>query len=108
MQIKIKEALANLKTSENTFLELFNNRSISVEVYKPVSIDYQQPHDRDEIYVIISGFGDFYLEEAKYEFQPHDFFFVPAGKVHTFSDFTDDFSTWVIFLNSDKENVKSK
>jgi quercetin dioxygenase-like cupin family protein len=26
-----------------------------------------------------------------------DLFFVPAGKVHTFKNFTEDFSTWILF-----------
>ena len=99
MQIKITDALVRLSKSENTFLELFNNEKVSLEIYKPVGKDYQKPHDRDEIYIIVSGCGNFYLEETKYEFAPNDFFFVSAGKAHKFDDFTEDFSTWVIFLN---------
>lgn len=98
MQIKIEEAISKLNNSKNTFLELFNE-DISIGIYKPESKDYQKPHDRDELYIIVSGYGNFYLEETKYEFEPNDFFFVPAGKVHRFEDFTKDFSTWVIFLN---------
>jgi uncharacterized RmlC-like cupin family protein len=30
-------------------------------------------------------------------FGPGDFLFVPAGIEHRFVNFTDDFSTWVIF-----------
>jgi len=31
------------------------------------------------------------------ETQPGDLLFVPAGIVHRFEDFTDDFATWVMF-----------
>lgn len=35
--------------------------------------------------------------EITVEFQAGDFLFVPAGIEHRFINFTDDFSTWVIF-----------
>ncbi len=98
MQIRIKEALANLNNSKDTYFELSSNQSISGEIYKPINKDHQKPHERDEVYSIESGSGNFYLEEIKYEFGANDFFFVPAGKVHRFEEFTEDFSTWVIFL----------
>jgi mannose-6-phosphate isomerase-like protein (cupin superfamily) len=100
MQIKITDALGKLTDSGSTFLELFSNRNVGVEIYKPVNKDNQEPHDRDEIYIIVAGRGHFYLEETKYEFAPADFFFVPAGKAHKFTNFTEDFSTWVNFLNN--------
>ena len=32
-----------------------------------------------------------------------DFLFVPTGSEHHFLDFTEDFSTWVIFFNKEKD-----
>ena len=100
MQTKLTEALAYLAHSDKRFTEIFTNENISVELYKPLLADYQQPHDRDEIYIIVAGTGDFLLGEKRYGFAPGDFFFVPAGVVHRFENFTVDFSTWVIFLNN--------
>ncbi len=107
MQIRIKEALANLNNVKDTFFELFSNHSISVELYKPINEDQQKPHERDEVYIIASGSGNFYLEEIKYEFEANDFFFVPTGKVYRFEEFTNDFLTWVIFLNPDNDKGKA-
>ena len=100
MQIKLTEGLAHLEQSDKRFTELFTNENISVELYKPLLADYQQPHDRDEIYIIVAGTGDFLSGEKQYKFASGDFFFVPAGVVHRFENFTADFSTWVIFLNN--------
>jgi hypothetical protein len=39
------------------FKELFAHGTLSVEVYKPIGVDHQSVHDRDEVYVVIAGRG---------------------------------------------------
>jgi len=97
MQISPKDALLNLAKVEDPFLTLFRHGTLEVEIYRPVDIDHQTPHHRDEIYIIISGSGLFHLEEEAMTFAPGDFLFVPAGAEHRFVEFSDDFSTWVLF-----------
>ena len=97
MLISIKQALQELKESPSEFKELFTHGTLSVEIYKPEKVDKQQPHERDEIYVVIAGAGTFYLNGKRSSFQAGDFIFVPAFAEHRFEDFTDDFSTWVFF-----------
>jgi len=79
------------------FVNLFSHGSLEVEIYRPVKVDKQKPHTRDEIYVIISGSGTFINGETRKPFEPGEVLFVPAGVVHRFEDFTDDFATWVFF-----------
>lgn len=55
------------------------------------------PHEKDEVYIIIEGSGEFINGNNKTTFQAGDFLFVPTGTVHRFLNFTDNFSTWVIF-----------
>lgn len=71
--------------------------SMELEYYAPRGRDTQSPHDRDELYVIISGNGWFRNGDARHEFGPHDVLFVPANVEHRFENFSDDFATWVIF-----------
>jgi len=97
MKIGTVEALKNLSKVESPFLTLFEHGSLEVEIYKPEKVDLQQPHSRDEIYVVISGSGIFYLEGIRTEFSAGDFLFAKAGLEHRFEDFTKDFSTWVFF-----------
>lgn len=97
MKRTTKQGLTDLKESGQLFKEMLKNGSLLVEIYKPDKQDLQNPHEQDELYVIISGSGDFILEDEKFDFQIGDLFFVPAGKEHRFENFTDDFSTWVIF-----------
>ncbi len=78
------------------FITLLSSGSLEVELYIPDGVDKQSPHEKDELYVVISGTGTFVREEDTYTFGPHDVLFVPAGQEHRFIDFTDDFKTWVI------------
>jgi mannose-6-phosphate isomerase-like protein (cupin superfamily) len=48
--------------------------------------------------VVISGTGFFTNGDERHPFKPGDLMFVPAGVVHRFEDFSDDFATWVIFF----------
>lgn len=97
MHIKPTLALEKLKESKTEFLEVFGHGSLEVEVYKPHLTDKQTPHERDEIYVIISGSGDFINGKDRHSFGVGDVLFVPAGREHRFINFTNDFSTWVFF-----------
>jgi mannose-6-phosphate isomerase-like protein (cupin superfamily) len=97
-RLTVENALAKLSQAGGSeFITLFLHGSLQVEVYKPRGVDRQQPHTRDEIYVIISGSGDFVLGSEKRPFEEGEVLFVPAGTEHRFVDFTDDFTTWVIF-----------
>jgi len=96
-RLTIKHALESLQNEDNVFKELFNHGSLSIEIYKPEGIDHQQPHSRDEVYVVISGSGYFVNGDSREKFEQGEVLFVPAGITHRFENFTDDFSTWVIF-----------
>jgi len=83
--------------AEVTFRTLFEHGTLEVEIYAPEGHDPQQPHRRDEVYVVISGRGYFRNGDERHPFKPGDLLFVPAGIEHRFEDFTDDFATWVMF-----------
>jgi len=70
---------------------------MSVEIYRPVNTDTQTPHLQDELYVIISGSGEFFNNGERSAIRQGDVLFVPAGVEHRFENFTNDFATWVIF-----------
>lgn len=97
MHIPISKATVLLGQSPKPFIELFKHGSLAIELYRPVHVDHQQPHERDEVYIIVSGTGTFKNGDDLVSFGPNDFLFVPAGVDHRFIDFTDDFCTWVMF-----------
>ncbi|MFT6051034.1 MAG: mannose-6-phosphate isomerase-like protein (cupin superfamily) [Halioglobus sp.] len=93
----ISNALQSLKSEEEPYKELLRHGSLTIEIYKPECIDHQESHSQDEVYVVASGSGIFVNGVSREKFEPGELLFVPAGVVHRFEDFTEDFSTWVIF-----------
>jgi mannose-6-phosphate isomerase-like protein (cupin superfamily) len=93
-----ENALAKLAAAGGPeFVGLFRHGSLEVEVYRPVKVDRQKPHTRDEVYVVISGSGSFVSGESRRPFGPGEVLFVATGVPHRFEEFTDDFATWVFF-----------
>ena len=80
------------------FRSLMRHGSLEVEVYKPSGRDLQLPHPRDEVYVVIAGCGEFVCAGRRQDFTAGEVLFVPAGVEHRFENFSDDFSTWVLFF----------
>lgn len=93
-----KEAAAQLaKEQDAVFTVLLQHGTMQVEYFAPKGVDRQTPHKQDEIYVIASGESRFYRDGEWVQCGKGDVLFVPAGMEHRFVDFSDDFSTWVIF-----------
>ena len=99
-KISKKDALNLISKSNVPFINVFDHGTLDIEIYKPNHIDLQQPHKRDEVYITISGSGEFVNDGLRTTFSPEDFLFVPAGVVHKFENFTVDFTTRVFFLRT--------
>jgi mannose-6-phosphate isomerase-like protein (cupin superfamily) len=82
---------------EERFVRVLGHGSMEVELYAPRGTDPQQPHVREELYVVVSGTGRFVNGPDRHPFGPDDVLLVPAGVEHRFEDFTDDLAVWVIF-----------
>ena len=91
---------------------LLAHGSMELRWFAPKQEDPQTPHDRDELYIIVSGTGVFMRAveslpfddttlptqgEERVRFGPGDALFVAAGTVHRFEEFSEDFATWVVF-----------
>lgn len=75
----------------------YEHGTLTVKLYAPRGTDPQQPHTRDEAYVVVSGSGTFVHGDRRDPFSPGDFLFAAAGVVHRFENFTDDLAVWVLF-----------
>ncbi len=94
----VRKALELAASSEDgAYGVLLEHGTMELGCYAPDGIDPQQPHTQDEIYIIQSGTGFFVCGEERNPFEPGEALFVPAGVVHRFEDFSDDFATWVVF-----------
>lgn len=113
---KLRATIADAKLTPNdpgrsTALMLAHG-TMELRWFAPKGEDPQTPHDRDELYIIVSGTGLFMRSveaepfddvalplqgEDRVPFGPGDALFVQAGAVHRFEKFSDDFAAWVFF-----------
>ena len=94
----VADALALLPGADGArFAKVLGHGSLLVEIYAPRGRDPQQPHARDEVYVVARGGGYFVNGPRRHPFGTGDLLFVPAGVTHRFEDFTEDLVVWVIF-----------
>ena len=94
----VAEALSKVSTSDDgLYGVLLEHGTMELGYYKPVGVDNQEPHDQDEIYIVQTGSGTFICGDSRTPFEPGDALFVPAGVVHRFESFSEDFAAWVVF-----------
>jgi mannose-6-phosphate isomerase-like protein (cupin superfamily) len=97
-RITLAEAAAMLPTPEGKrSAAVFEHGTLQVKLYAPRGTDLQQPHTRDEAYVVARGSGWFVNDGHRHPFAANDVLFVRAGAVHRFEDFSDDVLVWVFF-----------
>jgi mannose-6-phosphate isomerase-like protein (cupin superfamily) len=96
-RIGVEQAVRHLAPGRPPFAKMFEHGTLSVEIFSPKGSDDQQPHSRDEIYVVVHGHGEFVHGETREQFKSGDFIFIPAGLTHRFENFDDDLVVWVMF-----------
>ncbi len=104
MKASLAQALARLPAAPTSmypqgtpFVTMMAGGTMSVEVYAPKGEDLQQPHTQDELYFIQRGVGELVINDQRFDAAAGDAFFVAAGALHRFENFSDDFVTWVVF-----------
>lgn len=101
-RVTVEEGMVKLPgPNGERFSSLLKHGSLLVEIYAPRGTDPQKPHNRDEVYVVVQGSGEFLNGGERQSFQLGDLLFVPATVEHRFENFTDDLILWVIFYGPD-------
>jgi mannose-6-phosphate isomerase-like protein (cupin superfamily) len=96
-------ALADLRSKREIsgcdYLEFLRVRSMSAGIYELAagSEDPQQPHDKDEIYYVISGRARFSVNGGDMPVEPGTVLFVAARAEHRFHSIEEDLSLLVVF-----------
>lgn len=100
-RVSLEEALAAPIPAGARSAPVMRHGTMTTRLYVPRDEDKQTPHEQDEIYVVARGSGWFVNGAARHRFGANDMLFVPAGVVHRFEDFSDDFAVWVVFWGPD-------
>nr|HMQ59527.1 cupin domain-containing protein [Flavilitoribacter sp.] len=97
--VSVEEAAGQLRTESGgkPFVKVLENRTMTAELFAPKGKDTQSPHEQDELYMVISGTGQFIRGDERIACRPGDLLFVPARMPHRFEDFSADFRVWVVF-----------
>lgn len=96
-QAGLAELRARLGAAAEPFVVAMARGTMRIELFAPRGRDVQQPHDQDELYIVNRGEGWFVRAADRVPVKAGDVLFVPAGAVHRFEEFSEDFETWVIF-----------
>lgn len=105
-RVTVQDALSQLAAKDaKRFVTVFEHGTLEVELYAPRGHDPQQPHTRDEVYIVVSGSGTYVNGDRRDPFGPGDFLFAETGLVHRFEDFSDDLVVWVLFYGPEGGEV---
>jgi mannose-6-phosphate isomerase-like protein (cupin superfamily) len=94
----VKGAQKRLAAGAGGYEVVHRSPGLEVGVYVLVAPepDRQQPHEDDEIYVVLEGTGSLQVEDEQVELQQGHAVFVPAGAEHRFVGY-EQLSVLVIF-----------
>jgi mannose-6-phosphate isomerase-like protein (cupin superfamily) len=96
--IDISEAMERLAAGTGGYEIVHRSRGLELGVYVLVAPepDRQQPHEDDEVYVVLEGSGVLEVEGEQVELREGHAVFVPAGADHRFVGY-ERLSVLVIF-----------
>jgi mannose-6-phosphate isomerase-like protein (cupin superfamily) len=102
--IRIREVQRRLQHAKGGYEIVHESPGLELGVYVLVAPepDRQQPHDRDEIYIVLSGRGTLEVEGDAVELGEGDGAFVKAGDDHRFTGY-EGLSVLVIFAGEEPE-----
>lgn len=99
----VDQVVAELKASSHRYRKLLDRPSMSAGIYILPSgaTDSQRPHERDEIYYVISGSGKLLVEGDTLVASPGVALFVAANADHRFIDIDTALELLVVFGGAD-------
>ena len=90
-----------LATGRHDFAEFFRSPSGSLSLtiarWPAGSVDDQQPHTEDEVYLVSAGRAVLTIGDERVPVEPGSIAFVAAGVEHRFSEIVEDLETLVFW-----------
>jgi len=98
----IAEAQRRLESANGGYELVHRSPGLEIGVYVLVApaADGQQPHDDDEVYVVLNGRGTLEVEGKSFDVSEGDALFVEAGAEHHFTGY-ESLAVLVIFTQAD-------
>jgi mannose-6-phosphate isomerase-like protein (cupin superfamily) len=95
----LAELEARRAAAGDAYLEFLTVPDLSAGLYvlEAGTVDRQQPHTEDEVYVIVAGRSRFTAGDETRDVGPGDTLFVPATVPHRFHDIAETLRVIVVF-----------
>ena len=99
--IRVRDVQRRLEQGQGGYEIVHESDGLELGVYVLVAPepDRQQPHDRDEVYVVLSGRGALRIADDTVSLKEGDAAFVPAGVDHQFTGY-EGLSVLVVFAGT--------
>jgi mannose-6-phosphate isomerase-like protein (cupin superfamily) len=96
---RLDELEAERAANDGAYLQFLRERTMSVGLYAldAGSVDPQQPHRQDEVYLVVSGRASITLGMETTHVGRGSVVYVPAGVAHTFHHISEDLRVLVVF-----------
>jgi mannose-6-phosphate isomerase-like protein (cupin superfamily) len=82
--------------------EVFRDDTVWIRFAAHPTSGPQEPHTRDEFYIVASGTARYRWDGEETMIGPGDMMFAAAQTAHGYDQFSEDFSVWVIFYGPEK------
>jgi mannose-6-phosphate isomerase-like protein (cupin superfamily) len=100
-RFELEDVLRALAPDRHDFAEFFRapsgTLSLTIARWPAGSIDEQQPHTEDEVYLVWSGRALLTIGDERVAVEPGSVAFVAAGVNHRFSEISEDLETLVFW-----------
>jgi mannose-6-phosphate isomerase-like protein (cupin superfamily) len=104
----LTDLLASQRAGSEPWIEFLSVPDLTLGLYvlEAGSVDEQEPHTEDEVYVILAGRSRFTCGEETREVGPGDTIHVPAGVSHRYHDITETLQ--IIYLFAPQEGSRAR
>ena len=96
MKTSLAAALAAIPKADQPHAETFRHGTMKLSLFAPRSCADQPPTAHDQLYLVVTGRGEFVRGNQRTTFEPGDVLFAPAGAAHRFEHFADNFTAWIV------------
>jgi mannose-6-phosphate isomerase-like protein (cupin superfamily) len=98
-EFRLDELEAQRVANNGAYLQFLRERHMSVGLYglDRGTVDTQQPHKQDEVYLVVSGRGAITVGTETTAVARGSVVYVPAGVPHKFHHISEDLRVMVVF-----------
>lgn len=98
---RLADLIEQREASGRNYLSFVDRASFSIGLYdlSASSVDRQSPHQRDEVYYVVSGRAAIEVEDDVFAIEPGSIVYVEAEADHRFVEIVEDICTLVVFVN---------